>query len=282
MRTASAKPPLKIVTTFSILGDVVKQVVGKSAEVDVLVGPNADVHVYEPKPRDAQEVGAANLVVFNGLGLEGWLPRLVAASASKALRVVATDGLQPIRNRSTHAQDLKFDPHCWQDVSAVRQYVANIARGLKAVDAENASFYGQRASAYDARLVTLDTWIHQQIETIPPGRRKVVTGHEAFAYFGRAYGVEFHSPLGVSTEGEPSARDMAAIISMARKEKIKALFIGNLTNPALLEQIARDADVVAGPVLYSDALSMPDGPAPTYEAMMRYNTTTLVAGMQKN
>ena len=173
------------------------------------------------------------------------------------------------------------DPHCWQDVSCARRYVANIAAGLAAADPANAALYRARAAAYDTRLAALDGWIRREIATVPEDRRKAITGHNAFHYFARAYGVQFESPRGYNTDSEPSARDLAALIRQVREHKIKALFIENMTNPVLVDEIARDAGATVGPRLYSDALSKPGGPAATYEAMMHHNVEALVAGMSR-
>lgn len=279
-RIADAKPLLTIVATFSILADLVGQVAGDKAQVSALVGPDGNVHVYSPTPSDVVRIARAELIVFNGLGLDGWLSRIMSASASRAVCLLATKGLSPLHDPTGAA--LKLDPHCWHDVSQARRYVANIASSLKAIDAGNVALYDARASAYDARLAALDGWIRGEIDAVDPARRKVITGHDAFRYFGRAYGVEFHCAFGVDPESEPSARDIAAIISLARRERINALFIENLSNPTLIEQIAHDTGVAIGAKLYSDALSPANGPAPTYEAMMRHNTSALVAGMKRN
>ncbi|MEY2933831.1 MAG: hypothetical protein RL033_4580, partial [Pseudomonadota bacterium] len=174
------------------------------------------------------------------------------------------------------------DPHCWQDVACARRYVANIANGLAAADAANAAAYRARAEHYDQRLAALDTWIRREIGTVPAERRQAITGHSSFRYFARAYSVRFDAPRGYNTGSEPTARDVANLIRQVREQKTKALFIENMTNPALVAEIARDSGAVVGPPLYSDALSRSDGPAPTYEAMMRHNVAALVAGMKKN
>jgi zinc/manganese transport system substrate-binding protein len=268
---ALADSRLKVVATFSILGDLVQQVGGDLVDVTVLVGPDTDTHTYQPRPSDARTLAAAQVLVSNGLGLEGWIDRLAEAASFRGRRIVVAAGA---------AQE--SDPHCWQDVACTRRYVANIAEGLAATDPAHAADYRARAAAYDRRLVELDKWIRGEIAKVPEDRRKAITGHDSFRYFARAYGVAFRSPLAYSTDSEPTARDVANLIRQVREQKIKALFIENMSNPALVEEIARDSGATVGPHLYSDALSKPSGPAPTYEAMMRHNVTTLVAGMSKN
>lgn len=268
---AFANTPLKTVATFSILGDLVREVGGEAVEVVTLVGPDADAHTYQPKPSDARALAGAQVLVSNGLGFEGWIDRLAEASGFRGQRIVASAGVTA-----------DSDPHCWQDVACARRYVANIAKGLAAADPANAEAYRARAARYDERLATLDAWIRHEIASVPEQQRQAITGHLSFRYFARAYDVRFNAPRGFNTESEPTARDVAALIRQVREQKVKALFVENMTNPALVSEIARDSGAVVGPRLYSDALSRPDGPAPTYEAMMRHNVAALVAGMQKN
>lgn len=265
-----AQTKIKAVATFSILGDLLREVGGEHLEIVTLVGPDTDAHSYQPKPSDARALSGAQALVSNGLGFEGWVDRLAEAASFKGRHIVASAGI-----KST-------DPHCWQDVACARRYVANIAAGLADVDPANAAHYRARAAAYDKRLAALDAWIRSEIAKVPAGQRKVITGHDSFRYFGSAYGVQFQAPRSLNADSEPSARDVAALIRQVREQHIKALFIENMTNPGMIDQIARDSGAVVGPRLYSDALSKPDGPAPTYEAMMRHNVTALVAGMLKN
>jgi zinc/manganese transport system substrate-binding protein len=291
---ARAQARLKVVTSFSVLGDMVRQIGGDHVDVATLVGPDQDAHTYQPTPADAKSLAAARVLVVNGLGFEGWMDRLAHAAPFRGTRLVASDGVpNPLRmieadgespSTGTAPATAKAvpDPHCWQDLSNGRLYVRNIAAALAAADAGNAAYYRQRAADYDRRLAELDTWVRQQIAAVPPGKRKVITGHDAFQYFGRAYGVEFHAPVGISTDEEPSARQVAGLIRQIRREGIKALFIENMSNPKLVEQIARDSGGVVGPPLYVDALSRPGGPADSYEKMFRHNVPALVAGMLRN
>ena len=268
---AWADSRLKVVATFSILGDLVREVGGERVEVITLVGPDSDAHTYQPKPTDARSLADAKVLVSNGLGFEGWIDRLADAAGFTGARIVAASGATP-----------DADPHCWQDVACARRYIANIAQGLATADPVNAATYRSRAAQYDARLAALDNWIRREIAAVPEARRQAITGHASFRYFARAYDVRFSSPRGYSTDSEPTARDVANLIRQVREQKVKAVFVENMTNPALVAEIARDSGAVVGPRLYSDALSKPDGPAPTYEAMMRHNVGALVAGMQKN
>jgi zinc/manganese transport system substrate-binding protein len=257
---------------------------GEHGARPVLVGADTDAHTYQPKPTDARTLAVAQALVSNGLGFEGWMDRLAKAAPFTGRAIVATTGVAILEATPSpgHSHTRGPDPHCWQDVTRTRGYVANIADGLVAADAANAAHYRERAQSYDKRLAELDRWVKAEIARVPPAQRKAITSHDAFHYFASAYGVQLSAPRGYSTESEPSAKDVALLIRLARDQKIKALFVENMTNPGLVDQIARESGAVVGPRLYSDALSAPGGPAATYEAMIRHNVTALVAGMLKN
>jgi zinc/manganese transport system substrate-binding protein len=286
VRPLHAETRLRVVATFSIVGDLVREVGGDRVDLAVLVGPDIDAHTYQPKPSDVRVLPGAQVLVSNGLGFEGWIDRLAEAAPFTGRRVVASSGVATLAAGGPgghgHSHGTGPDPHCWQDVGRIKRYVANIADGLAQADAGNAGLYRDRAEAYGQRLDTLDRWVRSAIAEVPPDQRKVITGHDSFRYFSNAYGVQFLAPRGFKTDSEPTARDVAALIRQVREQKIKALFVENMSNPGLVEQIAREAGAVVGARLYSDALSAPDGPAPTYEAMMRHNVKALVAGMAKN
>ena len=285
---ALAETKIKAVATFSILGNLIAEVAGDRVALSVLVGPDMDAHAYQPRPTDARALADAQVLVSNGLGFEGWIDRLAKAAPFKGRSVVASAGVATIPagpspgHSHAHSHGQGPDPHCWQDVQRARAYVANIARGLADADPANAAYYRERAEEVDRRLVELDAWVKAEIARVPADKRRAITGHDSFRYFSSAYGVKFQSPRGYNTSSEPSARDVAMLIREAREHRIKALFVENMTNPGLVEQIAKESGAVVGPRLYSDALSGPEGPAPTYEKMMRHNVTALVAGMLKN
>jgi zinc/manganese transport system substrate-binding protein len=270
----------RVVATFSILGNMIFEIAGDRVDLAVLVGPDADAHTYQPRPSDARVLVDAGALVSNGLGFEGWMDRLAKAAPFRGLAIVATTGVPTLEAAEGRARGP--DPHCWQDVGRARRYVANIAQGLAACDAANDAFYRERAASYDRRLTELDRWVRAEIAKVPADKRKAITSHTAFHYFAAAYGVQIEAAQGYNTDGEPSARDVAQLIRLVRQQKIKALFIENMTNPSLIDEIARDSGGVVGPRLYSDALSAPGGPAATYEAMMRHNVGALVAGMLRN
>jgi zinc/manganese transport system substrate-binding protein len=263
---------IKAVATISILGDLVRNVGGDRLEVATLVGPNGDAHVYSPTPGDAKKLAAANIVFVNGLGLEGWMTRLVTASGAKAPMVVATKGITPRRMEDEDKPGRTvIDPHAWQSVADAKIYVANIRDGLVAIDPAGKATYDANAVVYLGKLDELEKEVEAAIASIPADRRKIITTHDAFGYFGAAYGMTFIAPDGVSTEAEPSAKDVAKIITQIKKQKIPAVFLENISDPRLMEQIARETGVTIGGTLYSDALSEPNGPAGTYIDMMRHN-----------
>jgi zinc/manganese transport system substrate-binding protein len=286
---AGAGHKVKVIASFSILGDMVKNVGGGRVEVTTLVGPNSDTHVFQPTPAAARAVAEASLVVVNGLGFEGWLDRLIRTSGFKGPVVVATKGIKPRdlalgeEGRHAHApggkHERKIDPHAWQDLSNGLVYVENIAKGLSAVDPAGAAVYQANAAAYAAQLLELDRWVKARFAAIPPGKRRMITSHDALGYFGAAYGIKIITPMGLSTESEAAAGDIARLIKLIRAEKIAAVFVENVTDPRLMEQVAREGGATLGGRLFSDALSQPGEEAPTYIDMFKNNVTKIAAAM---
>jgi zinc/manganese transport system substrate-binding protein len=273
---------LEVVATFSILGDFARNVGGNQVDVATLVGPNGDVHVYSPTPADAEAIRNARLVIVNGLGLEGWLPRLIESSGGNATTVVATHGIVPrklaageILSRGLGAAD----PHAWQSVPNAAIYVGNIRDAMVAADPANATTYRANAAAYLTKLEALDHDVREAVARIPIRRRKVISTHDAFGYFAAAYDITFIAPEGVSTETEPSARDIAMIIVQIKKERIPAVFLENVSDPRIMRQIASETGAAIGGTLYSDSLTKEDGEAPTYIAMVRHNITTIASAL---
>jgi zinc/manganese transport system substrate-binding protein len=282
---AAAQERLKVVASFSILADLVKNVGGERVDVAALVGTGSDAHVYAPTPADARTAAEARLVVVNGLGFEGWLDRLVKASGTKATVMTVTKGIKARKagggddhgRKHNHSHD--FDPHAWQSVANVKTYVANIRDALAAADPAGAATYQANAAAYLAKLDTLEAEVKAAVAKIPAAQRKIITNHDAFGYFEAAYGIKFISPQGVATDSEPSARDVARIISQIKRQKIPAVFLENISDPRLMERIAKETGAKIGGTLYSDALTGPNGPAPTYIDLIRHNMTTLAGAL---
>ncbi|UPJ41668.1 zinc ABC transporter substrate-binding protein [Bradyrhizobium sp. 40] len=268
-----AAEQLKVVASFSILADFVRNVGGDRINLTMLVGADSDVHVYTPAPSDAKRIADAKLVVVNGLGLEGWLPRLVQSSGSKAQVVNASAGIAPLKLGSA------ADPHGWQSVPNAKIYVTDIANALAAADPDDAEFFRAQAKAYLEKLETLDREVREAVAKIPQERRKVISTHDAFGYFAAEYGVQFIAPLGVSTETEPSARDIATIIGQIKAQKIPAVFLENISDDRLIRRIAAETGSKVGGTLISDGLTGEKGPAPTYIDMVRHNIKALTSAL---
>jgi zinc/manganese transport system substrate-binding protein len=276
----AAQDKIKVTATFSILADLVRNVGGDRVEVAAIVGPNGDAHVYAPAPADAKRLAESKLVIANGLGFEGWITRLVKASGTKAVQVVASKGVKPRKAAGDHDHGhTAGDPHAWQSVANVKLYVGNIRDALMAADPAGKAAYESNAAAYLAKLDVLDRELRAEVARIPAGRRRIITTHDAFGYFKDAYGLDFIAPQGVSTESEVSARDVAKIIAQVKKQKIPAVFLENVSDPRLLQRIADETGAKIGGTLYSDALTDDKGDAPTYVDMMRHNIRTLSAAL---
>jgi len=272
---ARAADKVKAVASFSILGDMVKQVGGDRIDVITLVGPDGDAHVYEPTPADAKNLATAQILFTNGLGFEGWMDRLEKSSGFRGKVMVASTGVKP----RTMVEDEKTvtDPHAWQSLANGKLYVANIRDGLIAVDPEGKSVYEANAAKYLDALAKEEADVRAALAALPQERRKIITSHDAFGYFGAAYGLEIVAPEGISTESEASAKDVAKIIRQIKAERIPAVFMENITDHRLLDQIASETGAKIGGELFTDALSPPDGPAPTYLDMFRHNVGALTA-----
>ncbi|MET3906532.1 zinc/manganese transport system substrate-binding protein [Bradyrhizobium sp. S3.3.6] len=264
---------LKVVASFSILADFIRNVGGDRINITTLVGPDSDVHVYTPAPSDAKRIAEAKLVIVNGLGLEGWLPRLVQSSGAKAQVVTASAGI------AARKLGPAADPHAWQSVPNAKIYVTDIATALAAAAPDDAEFFRAQAKAYLEKLEALDHEIREAVAKIPPERRKVISTHDAFGYFAAEYGVQFIAPLGVSTETEPSARDIAAIIGQIKAQKIPAVFLENISDDRLIRRIAAETGAKVGGTLISDGLTGEKGPAPTYIDMVRHNIKALTSAL---
>jgi len=299
--TPSLAEGLKVVASFSIIGDFAKNVGGARVTVTTLVGPDGDAHVYEPKPADARAMAEADVILVNGLNFEGFLKRLTESSETKAPVVELAKGVETLKmdeghdhgpeeaaHEGEHKHDHEaeghdhaghdhgdIDPHAFQDVTNAKVYVKNVADAFCQADAAGCDGYHANAETYLEKLDTLEAEIRTAVEAIPADKRTIITSHDAFGYFARAYGLTFLAPEGVSTEAEASAADVAALIRQVRADKASAIFVENITNKALIEQIAAETGLKVGGTLFSDALSAADGAAPTYVDLMRHNILTI-------
>ncbi|HAA45328.1 MAG: ABC transporter periplasmic protein [Halomonas sp. 54_146] len=291
---AMANERVQVVTSFSILADMVENVGGEHVEVTPLVAADGDAHVYSPSPGDARSLADADLVVFNGLLFEGWMERLISASDYTGALVTATDGIEPraFSEHDEHGHDEhdehghddhadehadhdhgNQDPHAWQDMHQAKVYIANIRDGLIAADADNADAYRANAEQYLQKMAEVDAEIRALIDEIPAST-SVITGHDSFGYFSSAYGVNFLSPTGLSTEADPSGASMAALVDVIEQENVKALFHENMTNQSIITQLAEETGLPIAGTLYADALAS-EGEASTYLGMMRHNAQVL-------
>jgi len=263
LASAQAAEKVKVLASFSIIGDIVRQVGGDHVDVDLLVGPDVDMHSFQPSPADSRKFSETKLVVINGLGLEAWADRLVKAAGYRGARLVASKGVKALAGHEHgHGEGGhgRYDPHAWQDVANVKIYVANIRDALNGIDPANKAAYQQNAENYLKQLDALDRDIRAAWADIPKPRR-VITSHEAFDYYGDAYDVEFLAAQGISEDAEPSARDIAKLIQQIKKERITAIFVENISSGRLMDRIAKETGAKIGGELYSDALSPPGGPA---------------------
>ena len=290
---ATANDKIEVVASFSILGDLVSEVGGKHIKLTTLVKANGDAHVYNPTPQDAQAVKNAQLLVVNGLNFEGWMQRLLESSQFKGTKVTASDGIEVLQieeheeEHKGHVEEKEDtghhhegpDPHAWNSISNVKIYINNIQDGLSRVDPNNRQTYKHNADRYIDKLNKLESELQQTMALVPPTQRKVITPHDAFGYLAHDFDLEFMAPQGVSTESEPSASDVAAIIKQIRRDNVNAVFIENIADNRMVEQIVRETNTKVGGKLFSDALSEPEGPAATYLNMMEHNVTTIAEAL---
>lgn len=266
------------VASFSILGDIVQEVGGEHVKVTTLVGPDGDPHSFEPAPKDSKAINASDVVFVSGLGLEGWIDRLVTASGYKGHLVTASEGVNSRKMEEDGKQIT--DPHAWNSMANGVIYATNVMNALINADPEDADYFRQRGTAYIEQLQKLDAWAKTEFTGIPESKRKVLTSHDAFGYFGQEYHVSFMAPVGFSTEAEASASGVASLIKQIKEEKVKTYFIENQTDPRLVKQIAAASGAQPGGELYPEALSGPQGPATTYIKAFKHNVETIVASMK--
>ncbi|WP_445577267.1 Manganese(II)/zinc(II) ABC transporter, periplasmic manganese(II)/zinc(II)-binding protein [Pseudomonas sp. E141] len=276
--STSAAEKLQVVTSFSILADMTQEVGGEHIQITNLVGPDADAHTYEPTPDDAKALLSAKLIIKNGLGFEPWLDRLVTSTETSAPVISASRGVIP--RSLDEAGETVPDPHAWHNLANAELYVRNITKALEAADPAHQADYERNSQAYLKKIYALLADAKAKLGALPPGNRRIVTSHDAFGYLGQAYGIEFIAPQGLSTEREPSAADVAALITQIRQAKVKAVFMENIKDARLLKQIAAESGAHIGGTLYSDALAA-SGPASTFIGLFEYNLNTLYDALRR-
>lgn len=272
-----AAEKIQVVTSFSILADLAHEIGGERIELTNFVGADADAHVYEPSPDNAKALLKADLIIANGLGFEPWLERLLDSTEPSGKRINASAGVLPLMLDDESEQ--VADPHAWQSLSNAEVYVRNIAKALSEVDPAHAQEYAARRDTYLARLHALLQEANARFATLPASQRKVVTSHDAFGYLGQAWQLKFIAPQGLTTHDEPSAAEVAALIRQLRDEGVRAVFVENIRDPRLIQQIAEEAGATVGGTLYSDALAS-QAPANTYLGMFKHNLDTLMTALK--
>lgn len=265
--------PLRVVASFSILADMAREIGGSAVEVAALVGPDSDAHVFQPSPADARRLANAELVVVNGLAFEGWMDRLVRSSGYRGPVLVASEGV-PVRRMGRAP-----DPHAWQDLANAQRYAANLRDAMARARPASAAEIGQRCASYIERLRALDREVRARFDAVPRQHRRVISSHDAFGYFGAAYGIEFLAPQGMNTDSEASAASVARLIDQIRREDVRAVFVENISDPRLVQRIAREGGGIVGGRLYSDALSAPGTEADTYLKLFAHNATTIASAL---
>lgn len=273
--------PVRVVASFSLLADMVQQVGGDLVDVEAIVGPDEDAHDFQPTPQDAKKLVDADIIVINGLGFEGYITRMVQASKSRAKLLIATAGIKPrlMSRKEDEKAAHSFDPHAWQNLDNAPIYIRNIAAALIEARPEQEKEIKARARRYLDACKSLHEEAKTRFAQLSPQRRTAITSHDAFGYFADAYNLTFMGAVGVSEESEPSAADIARLIDQIKQEKVHALFVENMNDPRLIQQISQETNVKIGGKLYADALSQPQGPAPDYLSLMRTNITTVLGAL---
>lgn len=267
---------IQAVTTFTVLEDFVKRVGGDKIEITNLVPSDSDPHIYEPTPQDVKKISKADLIFINGLGFEGWIKRLIKGAGAKGEMVVCTQYIHP---RLVFEDTLVRDPHAWHSIPHAKIYIRNIANALKKTDPKNADFYEKNTRTYLQELTLLDEYIRRKIDNVPPSKRKIITAHDAFGYFGNSYGIQMFAPQGISTESESKVHSIIDLIKQIKREKITTIFVEKISDPKIVQQIGRETGAKIGGELYADGLSDKDGQAPNYIEMIKYNFHLILSAM---
>ncbi len=280
-----AERPVRVVATTSLIADLAREVGGDRVEVEGLMGPGVDPHLYRPRESDVARLVGADIVLYNGLELEGKMGEVLEQVEGRG--IIAEPVAEVIGEGSLLAPPEfsgAFDPHVWMDVALWRRVSTAVADALIALDPTHAETYLANAEAYQARLTALDAWVREQVATVPDDKRVIVTAHDAFNYFGRAYGFEVRGLQGLSTATEAGTADVRDLAAYVAEQRIPALFVETSVSPrniqAVLQAVqSRGFEVVIGGNLFSDALGDPGTPEGTYEGMIRHNVSTIVGAL---
>lgn len=265
-----------VVATTTIIADIADQLAGDKLDVRTIMPVGGDPHIYQPVPGDARLISNADLVLLNGLQLDVWIEQLVENARGDRPYVRVTEGIEPLRDPENHEDP---DPHVWFDVSQMNKMVDNIIDAFIQLDPDEEEFYREQSQTYKSELEELHQWVKERISTVPKERRVLITSHDAFQYFGKAYDVEVIGLIGISTEARAQTRDMTRIIEIVRDRNLPAVFVESSVNPRMIEQISSETGARIGGELFSDSVGPPDHEGGTYTGMIRYNVNTFVEAM---
>jgi len=285
---AAAADKIKVVATFSVIGDMVANVAGDRVDLVTLVGPGGDTELFKPSLADGKSVAEAKIVFMNDLNdeFEPWLEPLLKSVKFGGSKIVVSRGAKTYSSSEERAPRSKaaeeIDQHAWLDPKNGVIYVRNIAAALAKSDPANAADYRARAAAYTKELQDLDAWAKAEISAVPPAKRRILSSHDSLQYLAKAYGITMLSINGWTNNSEASAAELARLSQQIRQEGIHALFLDSITDPRAMQQVAQETGAAIGGTLYGDALSKPGGEADSYVKMVRHDVTTLIAGMMKN
>lgn len=274
-KTNSSK--ITAVSSITIINDIVKNIGGDKVDAKSICGVGIDPHTYKPKPNDPKLISQCEIVFINGFALEHWIEEMVRNSGGNKKVVTVTDGLIPMTDEKGFGDP---DPHAWFNVQNVKTYAENISKALSEIDKTNEPYYKQNLNSYLKKLDSLEAWIKGEIEKIPKDKRVLITSHDAFRYFGKAYGMEVRGLQGISTEAKAQTEDVKLIIDLIKERKLNSVFIETSVNPKLLEEISKETGAKVGGTLFSDSVGDEGTLEGTYIGAVTYNVNTIVNALK--
>jgi ABC-type Zn uptake system ZnuABC Zn-binding protein ZnuA len=265
------------VSSITIINDIVKNIGKDKVEAKSICGIGIDPHTYHAKPSDPRLISEADIVFINGFALEHWIEEMIRNAGGNKTVVTVTEGLIPMTDERGFGDP---DPHAWFNVENVKTYADNIANGLIGIDKKNEEFYKTNLREYKAKLDSLNLWIKEQIETLLPEKRVLITSHDAFRYFGKAYGFEVKGLQGISTEAKVQTEDVKKLIDLIKERNLKSVFIETSVNPKLLEEISKETGAKVGGTLFSDSVGDEGKPEGTYTGAVTHNVNTIINALK--
>ncbi len=273
---AQEKPT--VIASCSMIADMCKNICGDILAVDMIVPVGGDPHIYEPTPSDARKVSSGDIVFINGLTFEGWIGDLIENAASKAPVVTVTEGIEPIRSDKYQNS---ADPHAWMDLELAQTYILNIKDALVALYPKYENEFEQNYQRYQKQIKDLDQYILSEVKKIDQQKRVLITSHDAFAYYGKRYGIQLEALMGISTESDARTSDIIRVSRIIKERKVPAIFIESTINPKLIKQISDDSGAKIGGELFADSLGEEDSDADTYINMLKHNTDVIVGALSR-